>query len=52
MSDKTTTESKAVAQFAFDELIARQDLIGQQVDVAWTAGGKQQAYHSFAQQAD
>jgi hypothetical protein len=51
VSDKTTTESKAVAQFAFDELIARQDLIGQQVDVAWTADGKQQAYHSFAQPA-
>lgn len=51
VSDKTTTESAAVAQFAFDELIARKDLIGQSVDVAWTADGKQQNYYSFAQQA-
>lgn len=47
VTDKTTTESKSVAQFAYDELLARPDLAGQAAAVAWTCAGAQLAYHRF-----
>ncbi len=49
-SDKTTTEDSAVAQLAYDRLIARTDLAGA-LGVAWTCNGKQLAYHELQQQA-
>lgn len=48
-SDKTTTNSDRVAQFAFDELKNRADLSGQPVAAAWTCDGKQLAYHAFGE---
>lgn len=48
-TDKTTTERESVARFAFDELLRRADLVGQDVAVAWTCNGQQLAYHHFQQ---
>lgn len=48
VSDKTTTESPEVAAYAYGLLKARADLVGQEVAVAWTCDGDQQAYHDFA----
>jgi hypothetical protein len=46
-TDKTNTESEAVAQLAFDELLRRTDLVGQGVAVAWTEDGQQRAYRQL-----
>lgn len=43
-TDKTTTESAAVAQFAFAELLHRADLKGSGAAVVWSIDGKQQQY--------
>lgn len=51
VSDKTVTEDRALADLAFKTLVARTDLIGKPVGVAFTenvGGGPQQiAYHAF-----
>lgn len=46
-TDKTSTESEAVAQTAFDELLRRPDLAGQGAAAAWTVDGQQRAYHQL-----
>jgi hypothetical protein len=48
VTDKTTTNSDAVAKYAYEELQRRADLIGQPVAVAWVCDGKQVAYHDFS----
>ena len=47
-TDKTTTESEAVARYAYEALRSRRDLEGQPVAVAWTCNSEQLAYHDFA----
>lgn len=47
VSDKTVTASAVIARAAWDELVSRQDLCGQDVAVAWTVNGTQFAFHSF-----
>ena len=51
VSDKTVTEDRALAELAFKTLVAREDLIGKPVGVAFTerVGGQpnQIAYHAF-----
>ena len=51
MSDKTVTEDRALAELAYKTLVARPDLAGKPVGVAFTqrAGGqpRQIAYHAF-----
>lgn len=51
VSDKTVTEDRALAELAFKMLVARTDLIGKPVGVAFTEnvgqGPKQVAYHNF-----
>jgi hypothetical protein len=49
VSDKTTTESRTVAMFAFQELVDRQWPAGAEpVGIAITQDGKQLDYHTFA----
>lgn len=48
VTDKTTTESEAVAKLAFDELKQRNDLRGQPVGAAFTQDGKSIEYFDFA----
>jgi hypothetical protein len=49
VSDKTTTESRAVAMFAFQELVDRPWPVGAlPVGIAITQDGKQLDYHTFA----
>lgn len=43
-TDKTTTESESVAQFAFDELQKREDLKGSGAGLVWSIEGKQHRY--------
>lgn len=47
VSDKTVTESRKVAELAYQELLARSDLVGKAVAAAFTEDGKQLAYHQF-----
>ena len=47
VTNKTTTESRTIAEAAYRELLERTDLVGQQVDAALTEDGKQIAYHRF-----
>ncbi len=51
VSDKTVTEDRALAEMAYQRLIARKDLIGKSAGVAFTysSGGKPQnvAYYDF-----
>ncbi len=53
VTDKTTTESRAVAEFAFKELLARADLAGKDVAATFTEKSENAAtaenisYHDF-----
>lgn len=44
VTDKTATESKAVAEFAFDELTKRLDVAGA-LGITFTENGRQLRYH-------
>lgn len=48
-SDKTVTESRSVAELAFKELKAREDLRGRPVGLAFSEDGKQLEYVDFQQ---
>lgn len=48
VSNKTSTESRAAAQVAFDELAARSDLdTSGALGVAFSEDGQQLSYHKF-----
>ena len=47
VTDKTVTESEAVANFAYQELVSRADLVGKSCAVAYSMNGKQVAYYRF-----
>lgn len=48
VSDRTTTESRAVAEVAYGELVERSDLAAQgALGVAFTEDQRQVAYHAF-----
>ena len=56
VSDKTVTEDRGLAELAYKTLVAREDLLGKPVGVAFTerAGGqpRQIAFHAFDEQPD
>lgn len=47
VSDKTVTESRELAEFAYRQLRARSDLVGEPVAAVLTEDGRQLAYHAF-----
>jgi hypothetical protein len=47
VSDKTVTEDLAVAELAYNHLVARPDLVDKPVSVAFTQDGKQIRFHDF-----
>lgn len=51
VSDKTVTADRAIAELAYQSLLARQDLVGKPVGAAFTSRvngvPEQIAYHSF-----
>lgn len=47
VSDKTVTEDETVARFAFETLQRRSDLAGERAGAAWSANGRQCAFHDF-----